>query len=219
MKKAHRILPVFVFIVIGVFLWWNIQKVGINHEINELEQAGNIGEVEKRIDNVTLGNCDRLIDEGYLIELKMFNGVFYNDPNPGAFEGDNWVGNCKLILSADDKILSEYAMDGDWKEALRFQKKFEIQAFDYYSNGEIEFLIGQYGSSNLNEYRLYRITADKKIELVEEAGIINISGKEKYSCLFDISKDGQVSYDYYDNSKGRNVKRVIRFESGTVIIE
>jgi hypothetical protein len=65
----------------------------------------------------------------------MFNGVFECDHNPGAFEGDNWVGNCKLILSADDKILSEYAIDGDWKEALRFQKKIEIKGFDYYTDG------------------------------------------------------------------------------------
>lgn len=47
---------------------------------------------------------------------------------------------------------------------MRFGSKFDISVYDYDDNGEIEFLIGQYFSSNINEYRLYRITQDKKIE-------------------------------------------------------
>lgn len=151
-----------------------------------------------------------------LLELQMYEGFYYIEKDVGPFEGDNWYGNCKLILSQDKKIINEYLLAKEWNEGMRFQDKFEILIHDYDKDGKVEFLIGQYLSSNINEYKLYRIDSNRII-LVDGDNYFNISGKEKYSCLFDFNDNGEIYYQYYDNSEGKMIKRVVDFIDGSVI--
>ncbi len=61
-------------------------------------------------------------------------------------------------------------------------------------------LIGQYGSSNYNIYRMYYITEDLEIGCYTEIGEINISDRNMSPVLE--AGDGVVTYSYYDNSVG-----------------
>lgn len=171
------------------------------------------------VDDIILGKSQSQLDAEYSLELIMYIGEFYEDTELGAFYGDNWVGKCKLVISHNGMIESEYMLDDDWSEPMRFGNQFEIETYDYDNDGQSEFLIGQYLSSNINEYILYRMTKERIIEKIEGGENINISGKDRYSCTFDLIDLGIASYKYYDNSQGVEVKRIVRFEGDKVVIE
>ena len=173
----------------------------------------------KTVKDKLLGMCQLELSEGCSLELIMYNGEYYQDAELGAFQGENWLGNCKLVIKQNEKIKFEYKLDDDWSEAMRFGSQFVIAPYDYDSDGQLEFLIGQYLSSNINEYKLYRITKQKTIEKVDGGEHINISGKNRYSCTFDIGDNHEVTYEYYDNSTGKIIKRTVRFEGDKVVIE
>ena len=174
---------------------------------------------DKQINNEILGTCQVFLDEEYYLELIMYEGKYYVDTEVGAFEGENWVGDCKLVIKRDEKIEYEYLLDEDWSEEMRFGSHFEIEIYDYDNDGQPEFLLGQYMSSNINEYKLYRITNEKTIEMINGGENINISGKERYSCKFNIDDNHKFFYEYYDNSTSQNKKRIVKFEGESVFIE
>ncbi|MCT4542406.1 MAG: hypothetical protein N4A63_02555 [Vallitalea sp.] len=170
---------------------------------------------EKTVNDLIIGQVE-LPDKQCTLQLQMYEGNYYIEQDIGPFKGTNYYGNCKLILRNDEEIIDEYLLDNDWLEKMRFNKKFEIKIYDYNKDGKIEFLIGQYLSNNINEYKLYRID-NNKIVLVDGDNYFNISGKKRYSCLFDFDDSGKIYYNYYDNSKGEKVNRFVEFTNENVI--
>ena len=55
-------------------------------------------ENDKQINNEIIGTCQVILDEEYYLELIMYKGKYYVDTEVGAFEGENWVGDCKLVI-------------------------------------------------------------------------------------------------------------------------
>lgn len=142
--------------------------------------------------------------------VKMTDGRYYEDKEPGAYMGENWEGRFSVQL-VDDKenIISEIDLNKEFNEQkLIFQSAFDIEFDDYNNDGNIDFAIGQYASSNGNIYKLFTISPDGKIEtlLTEGQSEIFSSGGSKYSKKFEKTDMTSFKNQYYDNSKGKTVE-------------
>lgn len=142
--------------------------------------------------------------------VKMTDGRYYEDKEPGAYMGSNWEGKFHIQL-VDDKgnIISELDLNKAFNEQkLNFQSTFSIEFDDYNNDGNIDFVTGQYASSNGNTYKLFTISPDGKIEelLIEGQSEIFSSGGNRYSKRFEKIDMTSFKNQYYDNSKGKTVE-------------
>lgn len=142
--------------------------------------------------------------------VKMTDGRYYEDREPGAYMGSNWEGKFHIQL-IDDKgnIISELNLNKAFNEQkLNFQSNFSIEFDDYNNDGNIDFAIGQYASSNGNVYKLFTISPDGKIEelLIKGQSEIFSSGGNRYSKRFEKIDMTSFKNQYYDNSKGKMVE-------------
>lgn len=142
--------------------------------------------------------------------VKMTDGRYYEDKEPGAYMGSNWEGKFHIQL-VDDKgnIISELDLNKAFNEQkLNFQSTFSIEFDDYNNDGNIDFVIGQYASSNGNVYKLFTISPDGKIEelLIGGQSEIFSSGGNRYSKKFEKIDMTSFKNQYYDNSKGKTVE-------------
>jgi len=76
------------------------------------------------------------------------------------FTGEYWQGKCVLELSSDNEIVDSIDINGIFGGKLIFKDRFSIETF--HEDGITYFLIGQYVSSNLHDYRLFKISDQKK---------------------------------------------------------
>ncbi|TCT17206.1 hypothetical protein EDC18_101504 [Natranaerovirga pectinivora] len=212
MKKLFCIITVCLSLCIGCQRATSGDAGNINLENKPLEV-----ESTNSVNNKVLGKGIVQMPDlsEYTLELQMYNGKYYYDESPGAFQGDNWVGDCKLVLSKDNVMISEFNLT-DWNEEMRFQTEFDILTYDYNDDGQYEFLIGQYLSSNIYEYRLYRIKENLEIVNLQNVDYLNISGGGRYSNLLGITETGDIYYKYYDNSRMEYITKMLLFENGTV---
>lgn len=166
---------------------------------------------------MTLSNNDLfpIIGEHQYLRLKMVKGKYYEDWTPGAYMGTVWEGYYILELSDESgNIISKTDLSKIYKEPLIFNSFFQIQFDDYNNDGDIDFTIGQYASSNGRDYKLFTLRKDRKIE---ELPVKN------YSSLFisnttgiystKLTKIDKVTFKigYYDNSKGKNLENVFKW--------
>jgi len=144
------------------------------------------------------------------VVVRMVDGDQYEETAAGPFEGWNWKG--KFVVSLIDeagKIVSELDLnkafgDGD----LLFNSRFQIKFDDYNNDGNPDFVLGQYASSNGNVYRLFTIK-DDGIELLplKTGEIFSSGGRSRYTTEFEkFGKNGFINF-YYDNTKGKNIKQ------------
>ena len=139
--------------------------------------------------------------------VKMTDGRYYEDKEPGAYMGSNWEGKFHIQL-IDDKgnMISELDLNRAFNEQkLNFQNAFSIEFDDYNNDDNIDFAIGQYASSNGNVYKLFTISSAGKIEelLIKEQSEIFSSGGNRYSKRFEKIDITSFKNQYYDNSKGK----------------
>lgn len=144
----------------------------------------------------------------YWLKLQMYEGDYKYDTNPGPHQGSNWTGKYELVVwdSEKDEAITSYPLE-EWKEPLNFQESFTLNITDYNEDGTYEVLIGQYGSSNSNIYRMYYITEDLEIGCYTEIGELNISDRDMSPVLE--SGEGVVTYAVYDNSTGGTITKEI----------
>ncbi|HWT73508.1 MAG TPA: hypothetical protein VN258_02135 [Mobilitalea sp.] len=159
-------------------------------------------------------------DISYEIEIIMKDGYYFDEDSMGPFYGDNYIGQFEIVLKKDGNIVNNFDLSKDWAERyddeLRFRKKFEIELIDYGSDGNYEFLIGQYFSSNLNLYKMYQInTSQDEIIAINDLGYLNVSGSRETEKL-NQDKDGNYYVSGYDNSKSKYFKIPIIFHEGKI---
>ena len=144
----------------------------------------------------------------YWLKLQMYEGDYNYDHNPGPRQGANWTGKYELVVwdSVKDKAITSYPLE-EWQEPLNFLEKFTLNITDYNEDGTYEVLIGQYGGSNYNIYRMYYITEELEIGCYTEIGELNISDRNM-SPVLEVG-DGVVTYAVYDNSTGGTITKGI----------
>ncbi len=137
----------------------------------------------------------------YVLVLRLYEGQYESDYSVGSGFGPNWTGEYELAVmeSGSDMVLSRYQLT-EWDETLCFQERFDLQVTDLNADGCMEVLIGQYGASSFNLYRMYYIDADLQIGYYSEIGELAISSQDLSPAL-TVSGD-KIVYDVYDNAKG-----------------
>ena len=110
------------------------------------------------------------------------------------------------------KILYEEAFDHG--ERLFFPKTFSFSTVDYNEDGNLDFALGTYVSSNYYEYRFYSVSEDGRItELLDENGNAAdiISGHLGVSPAFEY-QNKTISYESYDQKNGKYIKKMLRLK-------
>jgi bla regulator protein BlaR1 len=166
---------------------------------------------------VTLSNNDMFPINGshQYLRLKMIKGNYNEDWTPGPYSGASWEGYYVIELCDEyGNIIKQTNLGDVYKEPLIFSSAFELQFDDYNNDGDIDFTIGQYSSSNGREYKLFTLRKDKKIEElpIKDHFTLFISSTTGYYSTKLTKLDGiTFKIDYYDNSKGKTSNRTFRW--------
>ena len=110
-----------------------------------------------------------------VLSVVMTQGTYGEDWYPSNLMGRNWSGAFELQLSREfEPPLMTFPLDAFFTDCNGL---FELQFDDYNNDGDPDFTLGQYVSSNWNTYKLYTLRKDYQIEeLPVEGGELIISG-------------------------------------------
>jgi len=141
------------------------------------------------------GNEEKLI-------VRMVTGEVKEEKEPGPLSGAYWEGEFRLELVANDGALL-HALDlnpafGSGPLTFAQNRDFDISFEDYNNDGQPDFSIGQYASSNGFTYNLYSL-------MLEGIAVIHqdlFSADSKYSILYEKAGNTSFKNRFYDMDKG-----------------
>lgn len=177
-----------------------------------VDSAANTSTPEKKLEidiqsPMTLSNtmCTFNGQSAYL-RLKMVKGRYYEDWNPGALMGTIWEGSFVIDLTDEyGKIITETDISKMFTETLTFKTSFNLEFDDYNNDGDLDFTIGQYGSSNGNVYKIFTLRKDGSIEelpVKDHPNLFISDSAGYYSTKLKKMDKESFKIGYYDNSKG-----------------
>ncbi len=152
------------------------------------------------------------------LRLVMTKGHYYDEAYAGAGGGtyaENYNGSYELqLLDQRDTILSAIDLNSDWdNQNINFNGPFAILFADYNDDKCPDFSIGTYGSSNMNLYYLYTITANNTIKRICQSEIVNAT--KEWSVVFQHElqdKKYRFFTDVYNNADGETHHNTYYFE-------
>lgn len=150
------------------------------------------------------------------LRLQLVRGKYYEDWQPGAFMGTIWEGDYVIELADDlGNPIARTDLSPIYKEPLIFHSSFQIQFDDYNNDGDLDFTLGQYNSSNGNDYKIFTLRKDGKVEELPVKGSpsLFISDKTGYYST-KLTKVDHVTFKttYYDNSKQKHFEDTFRWD-------
>lgn len=153
---------------------------------------------------------------GEFLKLQLVEGTYSEDwTTPGPFMGRNWSGQFELIVTDEQgNPLSSFSLNDHFTESLQFNDLFQIQFEDYNGDGDPDFTIGQYGTSNGNFYKLFTLREDNRIEelAIKPGSELFISSPKAYSIQLDKIDNNSFIKSYYDNSEGKQVEDTFQWD-------
>ena len=149
------------------------------------------------------------------LNLELINGKYSEDWGAlSPLAGRNWSGEFRLTVTGKwGEILSAYPLSEQYRETLEFADFFQIEFGDYNGDGNPDFTIGQYGSSNGNVFKLFTLNKDHSIQElpVNRTPELFISAPERYSVkLAEVARGFKASH--YDNSLGKTVENTYHWD-------
>lgn len=140
---------------------------------------------------------------GQELELVDVSGEYLIDPNPGPTYGENWLGHFQLrIINSTGKAVSKFSLPDNKYTQPFFKSKFEFHFADYNGDGNPDFTLGQYFSSNGYVYQLFTVKPAGIFPLPVSAQLFVSDMDFAYSPLFQrVGKKG-FQVEFYNNSKG-----------------
>jgi hypothetical protein len=150
------------------------------------------------------------------LNLQLLQGSYSEDwSSPSPLGGRSWSGEFRLELTDEQgDILSTFKLSKAFPEVLSFGDLFRIQFADYNGDGNPDFTIGQYGSSNGSMFKLFTINPDHSIGELPVKGAASglfISSPDRYSVKLDLAADG-FRAGHYDNSTGKQAETAYRWD-------
>lgn len=155
------------------------------------------------------------------LRLKMISGTYCEDWTPGAIMGTIWKG--RFILDLCDEYgesLAQAELSKYYTEELTFTESFDLAFDDYNNDGNIDFTLGQYASSNGRLYKLFTIKADGTIEPLEikDTPELFISDStDRYSTKLYKCDNTSFKARYYDNSQSKTYETIYKWQDGKFI--
>jgi hypothetical protein len=149
------------------------------------------------------------------LNVELINGKYSEDwTEMSPLAGRSWSGEFRLTVRGEQgDILSAYPLSGQYRETLEFADFFQIEFGDYNGDGNPDFTIGQYGSSNGNVFKLFTLNKDRSIQELPVNGTseLFVSAPERYSVkLAEVA--GGFKASHYDNSLGQDVETTYRWD-------
>lgn len=143
------------------------------------------------------------------LSVVLISGKYFEDWTPGPFMGRNWVGEFQIQLSNESgEVTSAFELNGFGDSEIVFNSFFNIEFDDYNGDGNIDFTIGQYASSNVDVFKLFTLDQTGRIKELPIKGHpeLFVSGTGRYSTKLTKTELG-FSCSHYDNSIGKDVKQ------------
>ncbi|MEK8128138.1 hypothetical protein WMW72_09510 [Paenibacillus filicis] len=159
------------------------------------------------------------LPNGHKLSVTLVKGRYFEDwTSPGPFMGKNWEGEFRLQwLNESGKEVHSLSLNAPFHtESMTFNEVFSIHTDDYNDDGNLDFVIGQYGSSNGNVYRMFTLNQTEKC--IQELGLqssheLFISSSEgRYSVPLEKTGKGAFKISYYDNAKGSTIDETYRWD-------
>lgn len=165
---------------------------------------------------ISINDLFPVTGEHQYLTLKMIEGKYYEDKNPGPYMGTVWEGN--FIIELSDKsgnLIGRTDLSNIYIEPMIFNSSFQIQFDDYNNDGDIDFTIGQYASGNGNEYKLFTLRKDGTVEEIPVEGHSSLFISDTtgfYSTKLTKIDNVTFKIKYYDNSKGKDIEKVFKWD-------
>lgn len=122
-----------------------------------------------------------------------------------------YEGHYKIRVYKDGKIIDEESVRFSDESVLYFPRSFELSPCDYNDDGNTDFVIGTYLSSNYDMYKIYSVNnVGELTELINDEGkkVEFQANKIGVSPAFKGDKN-TITYELYDQEKGENVTKKI----------
>ncbi|WP_159881754.1 hypothetical protein [Paenibacillus puerhi] len=164
------------------------------------------------------------LPDGKKLGVSLVEGRYFEDwITPGPFMGKNWEGEFRLQwFDESGNELHGISLNSSFRdESLTFNREFQIHTDDYNGDGDLDFVIGQYASSNGYTYRMF--TLNQAERCIQELGLqpaselFISSGEGTYSIPLEKTGTDSFRIGYYDNSKGVQVESVYKWEKDRFI--
>jgi hypothetical protein len=159
---------------------------------------------------------------GAYLRLKMISGTYYEDWNPGAIMGTIYEGRFVLDLCDEfGKTFAETELRKYYTEDLIFTENFKLEFDDYNNDGNMDFTLGQYASSNGMVYKLFTLKADGTVEQLKIKDTPELFVSEptnRYSTKLDKCDDTSFKARYYDNSQGNTYEVTYKWQDEEFVI-
>jgi bla regulator protein BlaR1 len=148
--------------------------------------------------------------------LKLVRGEYDEDWSPGPFNGTVWKGDFVIELADEaGNTITETNLKPIYPdEPLIFTSRFKFEFDDYNDDGDADFTIGQYASSNGKVYKIYTVRSNGEIEELPIRGQPSLFISQNSSYSTRLEKVDSVSFktSYYDNSAQKQVEKIFRWD-------
>jgi hypothetical protein len=138
------------------------------------------------------------------VKLVMTRGTYTGPSLGGGYDETNYTGDCVLQVWQDGKLVSTCPVTPpDGEDSLLFndvEDGFALVFDDYNGDGQPDFTVGQYLSSNLDMYSIFTLDEDGTVHPITTPFAIRCDNSA-YSTQFDLV-DGGFTVSAYDNSDG-----------------
>ncbi len=173
---------------------------------------------------MTLSNSICTLDgQSVNVRLKMVKGRYYEEWNPGPYMGTLWEGSF-IIELADEygKTISTTDISKIYSDPLIFSSSFNIEFDDYNNDGDLDFTLGQYATSNGNLYRIFTLRKSGKIEVlpIKDHTDLFISKRTGYYSI-KLNKINGTTFgiEYYDNSVPATFHEFYKWDGKQFVLE
>lgn len=150
------------------------------------------------------------------LNVQLLDGSYREDwSSASQLAGRSWSGQFRLEIANElGEAVGTFALSRHFSEELSFGDLFQIRFGDYNGDGNPDFTIGQYGSSNGSLFKLFTLGPDHSIRELQIKGAASglfISSPDRYSVKLD-EVDGGFKASHYDNSLGKQVEIIYHWD-------
>lgn len=148
-----------------------------------------------------------ILSDGRKVEviLEMVSGEYYDKNSKhfsyggGTYEDGNYHGQYQIrTVWEGEELFSDWITLLD--ERMNFNKAFKLNFDDYNGDGNVDFTLGQWGSSNGSIYYIFSIHNDGSVEKLP--GSDCFIAERAFSIQLDKINDTSFRYQQYDNTEG-----------------
>lgn len=144
-------------------------------------------------------------------------GHYSVDHTAGPFQGPNWTGQFQLrvVGPVGNRVFLKLNLPA-WQYTL-FMHRFKIAVADYNGDGYPDFALGQYLSSNANQYQVFSIGPDGIRQLHVSTGAVFGPPNAGYSPEFSMVTSHAFTTTVYDNADGKWFKGTYTWVHGKFV--